>query len=123
MQAAEAAGPAKAAEAGAAGRISRPFSLAALNKGQPSFAVESFPYFIGSIAYAADACIKDESISRFHAKFDLVSGSVRLSDLHSAEGTWLNGARLEDGISQAIRDGDRIRLGRLEFEVRKAGNQ
>ncbi len=103
--------------------ISQQFVLTALNKGQPSFEVGTFPFLIGSIPYAADACIKDESISRFHAKFDLVKGGVRLSDLHSAEGTWLNGALLEDGISQAVRYGDRIRLGRLEFEVRKAGNQ
>ena len=105
------------------GNISQQFALTALNKGQPSFEVGTFPFLIGSIPYAADACIKEESISRFHAKFDLVKGEIRLSDLHSAEGTWLNGVRLEDGISEAIRYGDRIRLGRLEFEVRKAGNQ
>jgi pSer/pThr/pTyr-binding forkhead associated (FHA) protein len=51
-----------------------------------------------------------------------VAGSRRyqLIDLGSANGTYVNGERLEPHVPRLLRQGDRLRLGRvvLEFRIR-----
>lgn len=57
--------------------------------------------------------IKDRYLSRRHAEIVQTNGSWILKDLGSANGTYLNGARVEH--DQALRTGDRIRLGDTEI--------
>ncbi len=54
----------------------------------------------------------DASISRHHAFLGLDDeGQVRLSDLGSTNGTFLNGRRLPEETPVLVQDGDRIQLG------------
>ena len=62
-----------------------------------------------------------KSLSRKHCKLELVSGAWQVRDL-SANGTFLNAVDSPIGRNQAqlLRDGDRLRLGDYEIEVRVA---
>ena len=63
--------------------------------------------------------IKDRYLSRKHAEIIAGQGAWVLKDLGSANGTYLNGARVERDIQ--LKPGDRIRLGDTEivFETRE----
>jgi two-component system, cell cycle response regulator len=63
---------------------------------------------------SADNAIQfpDASISRYHAFFGTdEEGQVRLTDLSSSNGTFLNGRRLSENIPVRVQDGDRIQFG------------
>ncbi len=62
--------------------------------------------------------IKDRYLSRKHAEIIAVNGSWVLKDLGSANGTYLNGARVER--DSPLRTGDRIRLGDTEIVFESA---
>ncbi|HET7433088.1 MAG TPA: SpoIIE family protein phosphatase [Thermoanaerobaculia bacterium] len=68
-----------------------------------------------SIGRASDCAIpiKDRYLSRKHAEIVSVGGAWVLKDLGSANGTYLNGARVER--DEHLRPGDRIRLGDTEI--------
>lgn len=60
-------------------------------------------------------CIEDSAISRHHFKLCLEDEGVRLVDLKSTNGTYVNGARVNKTY---VQDGDRIRISQdtlLEF--------
>jgi EmrB/QacA subfamily drug resistance transporter len=65
----------------------------------------------------ADITLDDAEVSRRHALARPVDGSVELADAGSANGTFVNGERIER--PRRLVDGDLIRLGRtsLQFEV------
>ena len=55
------------------------------------------------------------SISERHCEIIVENHGVRLRDLGSESGTFVNDERLED--EQELKSGDRLRVGRLEFEL------
>lgn len=54
-------------------------------------------------------------ISRHHCVFSVDEFSVRLRDLGSTNGTYVNGERIESPVT--LKTGDRISVGKLSFEV------
>src|SRR5205085_2803741 len=68
-----------------------------------------------SIGRASDCTIpiKDRYLSRRHAEIIAQEGAWYVKDLGSANGTYLNGTRVEN--HSALRTGDRIRLGDTEI--------
>lgn len=68
-----------------------------------------------SIGRASDCTIpiKDRYLSRKHAEIVLVNGDWVLRDCASANGTFLNGVRLD--YDRPLRGGDRIRIGDTEI--------
>ena len=62
----------------------------------------------------------DGYISRNHARITVNRRRYRLTDLDSANGTYVNGQRLAPRVSHPLRDDDRIRLGRvvMRFDIR-----
>ncbi|MFN8857270.1 MAG: FHA domain-containing protein [Planctomycetaceae bacterium] len=56
-----------------------------------------------------------ELISRHHCVFSIDDFSVRLRDLGSTNGTFVNGTRIEAPVT--LKSGDRISFGKLAFEV------
>jgi hypothetical protein len=64
----------------------------------------------------ADVIIDDSFLSQRHASFEFRSGSWIVADLGSTNGTFLNGARLDQPARLA--SGDRVKLGNLVLEVR-----
>jgi serine phosphatase RsbU (regulator of sigma subunit) len=61
-----------------------------------------------------DLCVEDPFTSRLHAEVRKRGDSLWVSDLGSANGTYLNGTRLIAPVQ--LQDGDRIRIGETEIE-------
>ena len=79
--------------------------------------LEALPCTVGRMGEYADQIVDDPSVGRLHARFDgnMAEGEVRVTDLNSLNGTYLNGERLAPNESRRIEAGDEIRLGRVEF--------
>ena len=58
--------------------------------------------------------LDDASISRMHARLDVAGAKLKVTDLKSSNGTWVNDAAVS---ASPVADGDRLRFGDLEFEV------
>lgn len=56
-----------------------------------------------------------ESVSRHHCVFTLDDFGVRVRDLGSTNGTFVNGQRVQGQV--ILQPGDRILIGKLEFEI------
>ena len=74
-----------------------------------------------SIGRASDCSIpiKDRYLSRKHAEIIAVGNAWMLKDLGSANGTYLNGSRVER--DEVLKTGDRIRLGDTEIVFETSG--
>jgi pSer/pThr/pTyr-binding forkhead associated (FHA) protein len=67
-----------------------------------------------------DIAIDDRRVSRRHAAVEPAPGGAVLSDAGSTNGTWLNDQRLTGPA--LLRDGDRIRVGRVELRFFDPGS-
>ncbi len=56
----------------------------------------------------------DDSVSHTHAELLTDDDGVSLVDLHSKNGTWVGGARLEPGARRWLQPMDRLKLGRVQ---------
>ena len=64
----------------------------------------------------------DTSVSDVHAKFVISSSavrSVRVTDMSSSSGTFVNGSSLPKGKSKQAFVGDKIKVGESLFHIRK----
>jgi len=59
----------------------------------------------------------EKGVSRQHARILQKEGKVFIEDVGSANGTFLNNQRLMPYLPYPLRDGDRIRIGKLELEI------
>ncbi len=76
---------------------------------------------IGKDSQHVDYCISDNSsVSRIHAALKSKGDGVYIEDMHSTNGTFLNGSRVNSGEERRVRDGDVIRIANEEFEFRNA---
>lgn len=75
---------------------------------------------IGRDPSASSHVVVDPSVSREHARLSVEGGELRVEDLESTNGTYLNGRRLEPGQRARVADGDELELGsvRLRVELR-----
>ena len=75
---------------------------------------------IGRDPSASSHVVVDPSVSREHARLSVEGGELRVEDLGSTNGTYLNGRRLESGQRARVADGDELELGsvRLRVELR-----
>ena len=67
---------------------------------------------------AADVRLDDPLLSRVHARFKIGDDGLRLEDMGSENGTVVRDERIAPGKATQVDIGDRIRLGRGEFEFR-----
>lgn len=82
---------------------------------QSRFPLEAYPISIGR-ASECTIPIKDRYLSRKHAEIVPAEGLWVLKDCGSANGTYLNGSRIEK--DHVLKSGDRIRLGDTELLFR-----
>jgi hypothetical protein len=61
---------------------------------------------------SCDLTISDASVSSEHARLSYEGGVWRVANLLSTNGTFVNNNKTSNGL---LRDGDRLRLGRVEF--------
>ncbi len=62
-----------------------------------------------------DLVLRDPEVSRRHARFESQNGIVYVEDLHSRNGTFLNGRRVAESIE--VRDGDAVDVGTTRLLV------
>jgi hypothetical protein len=65
-----------------------------------------------------DICLADTSVSSFHAVIHYAGSTIRLYDLESLNGTFLNGKRVQEKVS--ISYGDMIHFGPILMKIQKA---
>lgn len=73
------------------------------------------PFVIGT-AMGCHLRPTSAEVSSHHCALQTGPGGLAISDLGSATGTWVNGARI-DRLT-LIGDGDDLRIGPLEFDIR-----
>lgn len=56
-------------------------------------------------------------VSRLHCQLTATADALQVKDLGSTNGTFVNGKRI---AASALRDGDRMTVGRVEFTVSKS---
>lgn len=90
----------------------------------PSGVEKAFPMrAITVIIGRSDQCdisVKDSSMSGKHAEISKINGEIRLKDLGSANGIWLNGERVDD---VELFDGDVLRCGQTSIRVDVVGGR
>jgi hypothetical protein len=62
--------------------------------------------------------LPDRSVSGKHAEITFVNGHYWLEDRSSLNGTYVNGVRLSPYERKALKDGDRVGIGRFQITVR-----
>ena len=67
-----------------------------------------------------DISVKDSSMSGRHAEISKINGEIRVKDLGSANGIWLNGERVDE---VELFDGDVLRLGQTSIRVDVVGGR
>jgi hypothetical protein len=70
-------------------------------------------------AWLADHGIVDTEVSSAHLKIDRAGGALRVADVGSRNGTWVNGARLAPRDLTPLEDGAVLRLGRILLVYRE----
>lgn len=91
--------------------IFRPKTL--LPRLQPEYEIENFPATLGRHP-TNDIELPFDSVSRFHARLEFNADKLRIVDLHSANGTFVNGKRVQ--ISPLM-DQDLLAFGGIEMTV------
>ena len=83
------------------------FTLGRISEGQPIMPdIDLSPYQ----AYAG-------GVSRLHAVVKKEGGRIILMDLGSANGTYINGKRLQPNVEQVLNHGDIVALGKLKIQI------
>lgn len=73
---------------------------------------------IGKKASEVDGVISfNKSISRVHCRINSSANGYSITDLESANGTYVNRVRLKANQTMPIKDGDVIRLANSDFQV------
>ena len=67
-----------------------------------------------------DIAVKDSSMSGRHAEISKINGEIKVRDLGSANGIYLNGERIEEG---ELFDGDVLRLGQTSVRIDVVGGR
>lgn len=65
-------------------------------------------------AATSDAPVYDPTVSRQHAELTLQDGGVKVRDLGSSNGTFVNGTRIAESVAQ---NGDVVTFGKVAFKV------
>jgi pSer/pThr/pTyr-binding forkhead associated (FHA) protein len=68
--------------------------------------------------HSCDLCIPLMSVSRRHCQLNYDDGALKIRDLDSRNGTYLNGKRIDEAVIQA---GDSVKIGPLTFVLQIDG--
>ena len=90
-----------------------PYALVGTDSGQTYQLTERAPMLVGR-GPGSDIPIVDPSVSRRHAELVCEGGRVRIRDLGSVNGTYVNGARVE---AATLGPGDVVAFGRAAFRL------
>ncbi len=78
------------------------------------------PTFVGRAVSKDECTLPDPRISRQHAKLEVTKHGLQLTDLGSANGTFVNGVRIHGSVILNVND--RVRFDRVPFRIRRSLN-
>jgi Sec-independent protein translocase protein TatA len=84
-------------------------------------AIRKEHFVIGKRKDQADLLLDLPVISRMHGIIEKKNGAYYLGDLHSTNGTYLNGVRLEENECRKLHNGDKIAFAREVYYFREMG--
>jgi adenylate cyclase len=90
-----------------------PFSLLSADGQSRHDVRDGTPMLVGR-APTCDVPVFDPTVSRRHAELSLVSGGIKIQDLGSANGTFVNGEKIMDATA---RGGDVVTFGKVVFKL------
>jgi pSer/pThr/pTyr-binding forkhead associated (FHA) protein len=67
----------------------------------------------------ADVQVADDSVSGVHCRLEFAQGTWRITDLHSTNGTAVDGARLAPEVATPLPYGAAVRLGGVTFRFQE----
>jgi pSer/pThr/pTyr-binding forkhead associated (FHA) protein len=76
--------------------------------------VDRFPFLLGR-HQECDFRLHHPMVSRRHCRFNQAEGKLLVDDLHSLNGTYLNGQRVNEPAE--LHDGDEINVGCLSYRI------
>ena len=83
-----------------------------------TFCIDSDSFKLGKKEEAVDGCIDTSpAVSRIHCEIQRRDGEFYIHDLESANGTFVNGIRLNAGREFRLHRGDKLRLADVELGV------
>lgn len=77
--------------------------------------IDKFPFTIGKLKEEADYVLKDNSVSRLHARFYQDKKEIYVMDLNSTNGTCKNGFRIPANQKILLEEGDELTFGKIRF--------
>lgn len=77
--------------------------------------LNDLPCVLGKTEACADIVVKDQSISRMHARFFEKDGEIYMQDLNSTNGSYINHLELEGNESVRLKIGDEVTIGNLRY--------
>lgn len=80
--------------------------------------IDKFPFTIGKMKEEVDYVLRENSISRLHARFYKDNDQVFIMDLNSTNGTCKNGFRIPANQKIVIEEGDELTFGKIRFHYR-----
>lgn len=113
------AGVAASSSTEKSGAVSSRMRLIAMNTPtRVELDVSKASFVIGKNAGSVDGVISfNKMISRVHCRIDNRNGNYTITDLQSANGTYVNRVRLQPNQPHPIKNGDVIRLANSDFQV------
>jgi len=80
--------------------------------------IDKFPFTIGKLKEETDYVLKENSISRLHARLYQEKKEVYVMDLNSTNGTYKNGFRIPANQKVLLEEGDELTFGKIRFYYR-----
>lgn len=77
--------------------------------------ISGYPFLLGKLESVVDEVIRNDTVSRIHAKILNKGDNYYISDLNSTNGTYLNEVCLEADEIAEMKIGDKIRMGEVEY--------
>ncbi len=90
--------------------------LRSLSKSDAEYiSLQKLPCILGKMEECSDVVLKDQSISRMHARIFEENGELYLQDLNSTNGSYINNLELESNEIVKLKIGDEITFGNLRY--------
>lgn len=89
----------------------RVYRLKAYSSNLKDIVPDTFPFYIGSSTEANNVSIPNAGIERQHVRIDEGEDSLKITDLGSSEGTYVNSVRIRPAAPVVLNPGDEVLLG------------
>ena len=90
--------------------------LRSLSKSDAEYiSLQKLPCILGKMEECSDIVLRDQSISRMHARIFEENGELYLQDLNSTNGSYINNLELESNEIVKLKIGDEITFGNLRY--------